>query len=187
MSQFRYKGYFELKCYSLVTKDISNWNVTVWLQRIFRIEMLQLVYKGYLNWNITVRLQRIFRIELLQLGYKGYFELKCHSLVTKDISIPDFNIWTFYKNVSKIENSFLLFIRNWTKISFTYSVCPTIPAAAHKHSPKHFVVVTRFYLLYDLILYFINFFSSSPSGKIPTLEQGIEPETSWLVVRDSDH
>ena len=28
---------------------------------------------------------------------------------------------------------------------------------------------------------------SSPSGKIPTVEPGIEPETSWLVVRDSDH
>ena len=28
---------------------------------------------------------------------------------------------------------------------------------------------------------------SSPSRKIPTVEQGIEPGTSWLVVRDSDH
>ena len=28
---------------------------------------------------------------------------------------------------------------------------------------------------------------SSPSGKIPTAEPGIEPGTSWLVVRDSDH
>jgi len=28
---------------------------------------------------------------------------------------------------------------------------------------------------------------SSPSGKIPTVEPGIEPGTSWLVVRDSDH
>jgi len=28
---------------------------------------------------------------------------------------------------------------------------------------------------------------SSPSGKIPTIELGIEPGTSWLVVRDSDH
>jgi len=25
---------------------------------------------------------------------------------------------------------------------------------------------------------------SSPSGKIPTVEPGIEPGTSWLVVRD---
>ena len=28
---------------------------------------------------------------------------------------------------------------------------------------------------------------SSPSRKIPTVEPGIEPGTSWLVVRDSDH
>jgi len=28
---------------------------------------------------------------------------------------------------------------------------------------------------------------SSPSGNIPTVEPGIEPGTSWLVVRDSDH
>ena len=28
---------------------------------------------------------------------------------------------------------------------------------------------------------------SSPSGKIPTVEPGIEPGTSWLVGRDSDH
>ena len=28
---------------------------------------------------------------------------------------------------------------------------------------------------------------SSPSRKIPTVEQGIEPGTSWLVVRDSNH
>ena len=28
---------------------------------------------------------------------------------------------------------------------------------------------------------------SYPSGKIPTVEPGIEPETLWLVVRDSDH
>ena len=28
---------------------------------------------------------------------------------------------------------------------------------------------------------------SSPSMKIPTVEPGIEPGTSWLVVRDSDH
>ena len=27
---------------------------------------------------------------------------------------------------------------------------------------------------------------SSPSKKIPTVEPGIEPQTSWLVVRDSD-
>ena len=27
----------------------------------------------------------------------------------------------------------------------------------------------------------------SPSRKIPTVEPGIEPVTSWLVVRDSDH
>ena len=28
---------------------------------------------------------------------------------------------------------------------------------------------------------------SSPSGKIPKVEPGIEPGTSWLVVRDSDY
>jgi len=28
---------------------------------------------------------------------------------------------------------------------------------------------------------------SSPSRKIPTVEPGIEPGTSWLVVRASDH
>ena len=28
---------------------------------------------------------------------------------------------------------------------------------------------------------------SSPSRKIPTVEPGIEPGTSWLVVRDTDH
>jgi len=28
---------------------------------------------------------------------------------------------------------------------------------------------------------------SSPSGKIPTVEPGIEPGTSLLVGRDSDH
>ena len=28
---------------------------------------------------------------------------------------------------------------------------------------------------------------SSPSRKIPTVEPGIEPETPWLVARDSDH
>ena len=28
---------------------------------------------------------------------------------------------------------------------------------------------------------------SSPSRKIPTVELGIEPRTSWLVVRNSDH
>ena len=28
---------------------------------------------------------------------------------------------------------------------------------------------------------------SSPSRKIPTVEPGIEPGTSWLLVRDSDH
>ena len=28
---------------------------------------------------------------------------------------------------------------------------------------------------------------SSPSRKIPTVGPGIEPGTSWLVVRDSDH
>jgi len=28
---------------------------------------------------------------------------------------------------------------------------------------------------------------SCPAGKIPTVEPGIEPGTSWLVVRDSDH
>ena len=28
---------------------------------------------------------------------------------------------------------------------------------------------------------------STPSGKIPTVELGIEPGTSLLVVRDSDH
>ena len=28
---------------------------------------------------------------------------------------------------------------------------------------------------------------SSPSRKIPTVETGIEPGTSWLVVRNSDH
>ena len=28
---------------------------------------------------------------------------------------------------------------------------------------------------------------SSPSRKIPTVQPGIEPGTSWLVVRDSDH
>ena len=28
---------------------------------------------------------------------------------------------------------------------------------------------------------------SSPSRKISTVERGIEPGTSWLVVRDSDH
>ena len=28
---------------------------------------------------------------------------------------------------------------------------------------------------------------SSPSRKIPTVEPGIEPGTSWLAVRDSDH
>ena len=28
---------------------------------------------------------------------------------------------------------------------------------------------------------------SSPARKIPTVEPGIEPGTSWLVVRDSDH
>ena len=27
----------------------------------------------------------------------------------------------------------------------------------------------------------------SPSGKIPTVEPGIVPGTSWLVGRDSDH
>jgi len=26
-----------------------------------------------------------------------------------------------------------------------------------------------------------------PSGKMPTVEPGIEPGTSWLVARDSDH
>ena len=29
--------------------------------------------------------------------------------------------------------------------------------------------------------------NSSPSRKIPTVEPGIEPGTSWLVVRDYDH
>ena len=28
---------------------------------------------------------------------------------------------------------------------------------------------------------------STPSGKIPTVEPGIEPGTSWLIVRNSDH
>ena len=28
---------------------------------------------------------------------------------------------------------------------------------------------------------------SSPSWKIPTVQPGIKPGTSWLVVRDSDH
>ena len=28
---------------------------------------------------------------------------------------------------------------------------------------------------------------SSPSEKIPTVELGIEPGTSWLVVRETDH
>ena len=32
-----------------------------------------------------------------------------------------------------------------------------------------------------------SLWESSPSRKIPTVEPGIEPGNSWLVVRDSDH